>query len=174
MDYVTKNLIEVIGVSDSFPDNPEYFAQVAIPETLVIPKEKPDMEQLLSIIVEPVIESVKLVETPLAISNEGQFLSGCKIVVELKLREKVKYVADEPTQTVHAAHFENVFKSIFIIVPCEINGIPIERLLQQNKVIVQPYIEDIYAEMTDERTIFKNITVFVNVKFRQCITNTIL
>ena len=40
-----------------------------------------------------------------------------------------------------------------------------ECLLQQNQIIVTPYIEDIFAEAIDSRTIFKNITVLIDVKF---------
>lgn len=169
MASVARNLVEGIGVATSFPSDPKYFTQVSIPETLCIPNPKPDMEQLLSVAVDPVVEAVKLIDTPVALSNEGQNLSGCKLIIELKLREKVKYVADEPTQTVHAAHYENVLKSIFVVVPCEVNDIPVRNLLERNRVIVTPYIEDIYAEMVDKRTIFKNIIVFVDVKFIACI-----
>ena len=168
MASVIRNMVEGIGIASSFPNEPKYFSQVSIPETLVIQCPKPDMEQLLSVAVEPVIESVKLIDTPLALSTEGQYLSGCKLVIELKLREKVKYVADEPTQTVHAAHYENVLKSIFVIVPCEVNGVPVRQLLERKRIIVTPYIEDIYADMTDKRTIFKNITIFVDVRFLSC------
>lgn len=165
MGSTVKNLVEGIGIATSFPKDPKYFTQLSIPETLTIPSPKPDMEQLLSVTVDTVIESIKLIDTPVALSNEGQHLSGCKLVIEIKLREKIKYVADEPTQTVHAAHFENVLKSVFVIVPCEVNGQSTKNLLSKNKVIVTPYIEDIYAEMTDKRTIFKNVTLFIDVKF---------
>lgn len=168
MAYEVRNLVEGIGVATSFPEDPKYFTQLSIPETLVIPEPKPDMEQLLSIAVEAVVESTKLIETPVALSNEGQNLSGCKLIIELRLREKIRYVADEPTQTVHAAHFENVLKSIFVVVPCEVNGVPMRDLLSRKRVVVTPYIEDIYGEMLDNRTIFKNITVFVDVKILTC------
>lgn len=170
MADTVRNLVEGIGIADSFPDNPKYFTQLSIPETLTIPEPKPDMEQLLSVAVDAEIESMKLIETPVALSNEGQNLSGCKLIIELRLRQKVKYVADEPTQSVHAAHFE-VLKSIFIIVPCEVNGVPIRTLMSRKRIVVKPYIEDIYAEMLDARTVFKNITVFVDAKFLTCTLN---
>lgn len=167
MASVVRNMVEGIGIADSFPTDPKYFTQLSIPETLEIPEEKPDMEQLLSIAVDAQIESMKLIETPIALSNEGQNLSGCKLIIELRLRQKIKYVADEPTQTVHAAHFE-VLKSIFVIVPCEVNGVPIRDLLSRKRVVITPYIEDIFGEMLDKRTIFKNITLFVDVKLLTC------
>lgn len=168
MTSTVTNLVEGIGIADSFPVDPKYFTQLSIAETLIIPCPKPDMEQLLSVAVDIEIESVKLIETPVAKSNEGQNLSGCKLIVELRLREKVKYVADEPTQKVHAAHYDNVLKSIFIVIPCHIHGHSVKDLLKKNKVIVKPYVEDIYAEMLDKRNLFKNITMFVNVEFLTC------
>lgn len=165
MKSTVKNLVEGIGIATSFPENPKYFTQIAVNERLLIPQPKPDMEQLLSITVDTSIESIKIIDTPIALSNEGQYLSGCKLVIELKIKEKIKYVADEPTQTVHAAHYENLLKSIFIIVPCEVNGISTKELLNKKKVVITPYIEDIYGEMIDKRTIFKNIIIFIDVKF---------
>ena len=84
---------------------------------------------------------------------------------ELNLIEKVMYVANEPTQSTHAAHFDKTMKSVFIVVPSEIEGTPIGTLLNQNKVVVTPYIEDIFAMQRDNRTIFKNITMLVDVTF---------
>lgn len=166
MGSVVRDLVEGIGIADSFPTDLLYFTQITLPETIVIPDEKPDMEQLLSVMVDTKIISVRVVDTPIAKSHEGQNLEGCKLVIELKLREKIKYVADEPTQSVHAAHFENVIKSVFVVVPCyDANGVPIKTLLAKNKVKVTPYIEDIYAVKKDKRTIFKNIAMLIDVKF---------
>jgi hypothetical protein len=166
MAKITKNLVELIGIADSLPENPMYFKEVALPETLVIPSQKPDIEQLLSVMVDPEVISVRLVDTAKAISDEGQNLSGCKLVVELRLREKVKYVADEPTQSVHVAEFLTQLKSVFIVVPCEINGNQVCELIRRNRVNVTPYVEDIFAQMRDKRTVFKNITLLLDVTFR--------
>jgi len=166
MANVVRGMVEGIGIADTLPVNPLYFTEVTIPETLTIPAAKPDMEQLLSIQVEAVVVSVRSVVTPIGISNEGQSISGAKIIIELKLREKIKYVADEPTQSVHAAHFENVFTSIFVVVPPTVGGVPISDLLASNRVTVTPYIEDIYGTMRDKRTIFKNTAILVDVTIR--------
>lgn len=165
MAKVIRGCVEGVGIADNLPENLKYFTQTTISETLTIPYPKPDMEQLLTVMVCIEVVSVKAVETAKGLSNEGQNLTGCKLVVELKLNEKIKYVADEPTQPVHAAHFEQVLKSIFIVIPCEINGERICDLIRRNKVLVKPYIEDIYGMMLDKRTIFKNIILLVDVKF---------
>lgn len=166
MATVMTGLVEGIGIADTLPVHPVFFTEISVPETLEIPCQKPDMEQLLSVMVDAQVISLRIANTPVAISEEGQNLSGSKLIIELKLREKVKYVADEPTQSVHAAHFENVLKSVFVIVPSLIGTVPVAEYLRLNKITVTPYIEDIYAKMVDERTLFKNITILVDVIFR--------
>jgi hypothetical protein len=157
--------VEGIGLSNCIPDNPIYFTQLSIPELVYIPDEKPDMEQLLSVMVDAKVVSVRAVDTCIAYSYEGQNLSGQKLIVELKLSQKVKYVADEPTQSIHAAHFEKSVNSIFIVVPCQMNGVATKLLLEHNNIIVTPYIEDVYAQMRNKRSLFKNITVLIDVNF---------
>lgn len=172
MSNVVRGLVEGIGIAASLPEHLDCFTEETFPETIVIPCEKPDMEQLLSVMVDVEVVSVRVAKTPVEVTSpEGQHLTGRKLIIELKLREKVKYVADEPTQSVHAAHYENVLKSVFVVVhsvmypPSGAAGIPIEELLRLNRVIVTPYVEDIYAKMVDCRTIFKNIAILIDVKF---------
>ncbi|WP_461204784.1 hypothetical protein [Clostridium sp. DL1XJH146] len=158
-----RHTIKTLGVSSELPENPLYFTEISIVETLKIPPEKPDIEQVLTINVEPEILSMRIADTPCAVSYEGHLLSGKKLIMELKLREKVIYVADETTQPAHAAHYEDVMQSVFVVVPKQIDNIPIERLLKADRIIVSPYIEDIYAEQKDNRTVFKNITMLIDV-----------
>ena len=166
MAKIMRNLVEYIGIADSLQTNPKYFKELTVQEDLVIPMQKPDIEQLLGVMVEAEVISTRLIETEKGISDEGQNLSGCKLIIELKLHEKVKYVADEPTQSVHVAEYESQYKSVFVVVPCEINGTDVCELVRRNKMSVNVYIEDIYAEMVDCRNIFKNITLLVDVMVR--------
>jgi len=159
------NSVKVNGIAQQLPEDPIYFTQISIPETLTIPCEKPDMEQLVSVTVEAEIIALHLIDTPCIKSYEGQLLSGKKLIMELRLIEKIIYVADEPTQPVHAAHFDKTLKSVFIVVPKEIEGTPIETLLSQKKIKVTPYIEDIFAMQRDSKTVFKNITMLLDVTF---------
>lgn len=157
--------VETYGIAQELPQSPQYFTQISIPEILTIPEQKPDIEELVSVTVEPEIVASHLIDTPCVISYEGQLLSGKKLIVEVKLKEKITYIADEPTQSNHAAHFDQAVKSIFIVLPEELAGTPIQTLLQQNMIVVTPYIEDIFVMMRDKRTIFKNITMLIDVTF---------
>ena len=161
MASTVKGLIEFSGLADQFPVAPVNFKQLSVQETLTIPVAKPDVEQIVSVSAEIVITNTRVVKTPgttttPAISFEGQILTGYKLIVEGVVCQKVEYVADEPTQSVHAAHFNVPFSS-FIILPADfVIGTPIT---------VTGYIEDIFVELLGKRTIFKNVTVLLDAQF---------
>lgn len=152
MANLVSNLIEYAGIADNLPEAPEAFKQFNVQETVCLPAAKPDIEQIVKVMAEVVITSTRVIKTPVATSLEGQILTGYKLVVEGEVMQKIEYVADEPTQSVHAAHF-NVPFSTFIVLPSDyVMGTPL---------VVTGYIEDIYAKQIDKRCIFKNITVLV-------------
>ncbi len=151
-------------IQNIIPEKVKYFKEEAISERLVIPSQKPDIERILNVLVSAEVEDVNLVDTEVGMSNEGQNLTGYKLVVELKLKEKVIYVADEDCQSVHSAHYESM-KSIFVILPKEYNGEDVCDLVRANRIQVNPYIEATKACMLDERTIHKCVLLLVDVKF---------
>lgn len=145
------------------PEEAKYFKEEIVCEILSIPPQKPDMERLLDVIVDAEVVNINLIETQKGRSQEGQYLSGYKLVVEINIKEKVTYVANEPTQTAHAAHYETL-KSMFVILPPEVNGKKICDLVRANRLTVIPYVEDVCARMLDKRTVHKCVMLFLDVK----------
>ena len=108
---------------------------------------------------------------------EGEILTGRKLVVEGLLQQKVVYTANVAEQSVHSAHFEMPF--VGFIVPYAsfegltydptINGFyfnpeePVVPNLCEN-FSVEACVEDIFVYDLDERTVFKNITLFLYAK----------
>lgn len=156
---------DVIGRSKYFPAKPIFFKQLSICEILIIPENKPDIEHIISAVVQPKIVSMRIVDTVVGFSYEGQNLTGKQLIIEFELIEKIKYVADKPKQSVHAAHFEKKYKSIFVTIPSKINSINVEDLLESKKIIVKSYIEDIHAKKLDKRRVYKNITMLIDIIF---------
>lgn len=150
-------------VQNILPETAKYFKEELVAEILAIPPQKPNIERVLDIIVWPEIEDINLIETPVGMSNEGQYLSGLKLIVEVRLKEKVTYVADEPTQSVHAAHYETL-KSMFVILPTEIDGRDTADLVRSGRISVVPYIEAVDFRGLDCRNIYKCVLLFLNVK----------
>lgn len=135
---------------------PTSFKQLSVDETVKIPCQKPDAQQILGTLVDIVIFNTKVIETIKATSLEGQTLTGFKLIIEGKLNQKVEYVAEEPEQSVHAAHFIVPF-STFIVLP--------EDFDPNTTIEIEAFIEDIFTKLIDKRTIFKNVTFRLLAKF---------
>lgn len=131
------------------PVAPTTFKQLSKDEVVTIPIQKPDIEQIINVLVEIQIIDTRVIETIKGISIGGQKLTGYKLIIEGKINQKVEYVADEPQQSVHAAHFKVPFSS-FIILP--------EDFQIGTNIEVEPFIEDVYYKLIDKRTLFKNTT----------------
>lgn len=145
------------------PKDVRYFKEEVICGILSIPEPKPDMERLLDVMVWPEIVNTNLVETQRGLSHEGQRLTGVKLVVEINLKEKVTYVANEPSQSAHVSHYE-ALKGMFVILPEYVGDKKVCELVRANRLVITPYIEDVCARMLDSRTIHRCIMLFLDVK----------
>jgi len=155
MASIIKGLIDYSGVASpqDFPPNPTSFKQFTVQEELTIPAAKPDIEQIVRVLAEVTITHTRVIETPISLSYEGQILTGRKLLVEGEIFQKIEYVADEPTQAVHAAHFQVPFSAYIILDATYSDG---------DIVTVVPYIEDIYVQQISKRKIFKNVVLFLH------------
>lgn len=145
------------------PETAKYFKEEIINEILEIPCQKPDMERLLNILVSANVEDIKLIKTEKGLSNEGQHLTGYKLLVKLWISEKVMYVADHCSQPIHAAHYDDV-KNFFVILPEKIDGVDVCELIKRKKLIVTPYVECVESRMLDKRCIHKCVMLLIDVK----------
>lgn len=128
---------------------PTSFKQLSKDELLKIPCQKPDVESVLSTIVDIEIVNARVIKTLTGLSNEGQNLTGWKLIIEGVLNQKIEYVALLPEQSVHSAHFSVPF-STFIILP--------EDFVEGTELEVEGFVEDVYTILIDPRTVFKNVT----------------
>jgi hypothetical protein len=156
MSDVVRNLIQYAGIADHIPESSDVFKQLNIEDTFCLPIEKPNIEQITKVIGEISIKSTKVIRTPKGVSLEGQQLTGWKLVIEGWIKIKLQYVADEPTQTVHAAHAYIPF-STYIVLP--------DNFIMGTPVMVHEYIEDIFTMQMDKRCIFNNITILLTADF---------
>ncbi|WP_273123217.1 DUF3794 domain-containing protein [Bacillus weihaiensis] len=161
-DGVLRDFVQIIGIADpnEFPvidaDNPNM--QMAIQERLTIPTQKPDVEQINTLLIEAVITGTRNIFTP----------TGVKVVIDGFLRQKVIYTADVPEQSVHSAHFEHPFCA-FINIPLVIpTGETVESFLASlglsiNDILAGPVnilIEDVEISLLDPRTVSKCVIIF--------------
>lgn len=156
MASIVKNLIEIAGLADKLPEHPTAFKQFTVQEMLKLPIAKPDIEQIVKVVAQVVITSTKVIRTPKGTSLEGQILTGFKLIIEGEVRQKIEYVADEVTQSVHAAHYDVPFSTFIVLPNTFVVGTP---------VTVMAYIEDIFIEMINKREMFKNVTILLDATF---------
>lgn len=128
------------------------FKQISIEEKLIIPIKKPDVEEVLSIDGDIEILKSHIIQTSSAVSNEGQNLTGYKLVVYGRINEVVEYKALDVEQSVHSAHYSIPFTT-FIVLPANYKvGMALN---------ISGDIEDIYFNRLDCREIFSNATVLI-------------
>lgn len=164
MDCMNKNMccidnevIDVSGLCD--PDkitiaDGDSWTQTVIQESLIIPEEKPDIEQINSVNIKVEIIRKKVVPTPISVIEnlEGKLLTGRKLIVEGCLCQTVSYTAAVEKQSVHSAHFKVPF-SAFIVLPDDAE-------LDDN-YRVDACVEDVFITQLCPRQIFKNVIVFL-------------
>lgn len=153
-----------------------YWKQMHVTETLQIPAQKPDMEQINSVDVAVNILRAEAIQTPRSYEDtdgtpvplpnlEGRLLSGRKLIVEGQLCQKVVYTALEPEQSLHSAHFYVPFSS-FIVVPEQItfvdsNGNTVVEDSTEVTFEVNACVEDVTVCALDERSILKQVTLML-------------
>lgn len=143
--------------------NTLYFKEEEFSGVLVLPNNRPNIEEILSVVIFPELESIRLLSTEVGKSNEGQVLTGSKLVIKLNLKEKVTYITDQVTQSSQTVYFEKL-KSFFVILPNEVDGKSICELIRLNKFIINPYVEHISTRLLDSRTIFECVLLYIGVK----------
>ncbi|NPV71676.1 MAG: DUF3794 domain-containing protein [Firmicutes bacterium] len=154
--------VQIVGLADpeSFPIAPTMFTEIAVMDTVDVPEPKPPIEQLVSVLLDVTLKSTRIIQTPVGTSVSGLRLTGCKLVVEGNIDEKITYVASEPDQPVHAVEGSVPF-STFVVIPPSVNCVPVNDLLKAFKVT--PFVEDVFVDVVSPRKIFKNIILFLDV-----------
>lgn len=138
--------------------NSNLFTQFCVTENICISENMPNIEQIISCVVDPEILSIKTIDTMKGISYEGQYLSGKKAVLEFKLKQKILYVAEHCTQSVHVIENE-FFQSAYIVIPCKIEGTDPSYLIKHNYLKPKIIMEDIICNQINKRIIMKNICI---------------
>lgn len=150
---IIRNLIQYDGI-EVCNHITEAFKQTNVDKIFYLPIIKPDIEQIFKVWAKAYICKHKLIKTPVAISLEGQKLTGYKLLIMGDIDAKYEYVALDKAQSLHTAYGRIPFYS-YIVMPEVFNP----------KAIVHPtiLIEDIHSELINTRCIYINFTIMLNV-----------
>lgn len=150
-------------VNGTVPYSSTYFKEEAFSKILEIPKDKPGIKRILNFDIFPKVCGYKIIQTEVGISNEGQNLSGIKLLVKLNIKSKLTYVADTCSQMICSACYEEI-KTMFVILPKEINGKDICSLIKSDQIVIIPYVECVETRVLNNRLFQKCELIFLNVE----------
>ena len=153
----------VIASENIYPENPLYFKELEFAEYLEVGCHEPDIDVVNSIKIWPEVEDIQVVKTEVGISNEGQKLTGTKLVVIVKISEKITYSGKNKNEPVHIIYNET-YKSFFIVVPESLKKLDIKALIRANRIFVAPYVQTVYARKFNCRQIYKAASIFVEAR----------
>ncbi|MBF8984564.1 PD40 domain-containing protein [Lutibacter sp. B2] len=161
MEKLSNHLIKKIGINPCLKEKSKYFSLKSFEEVITLPEDMPDMKEIVSVMIEPEIISQKTIDSIKGLSSEGQYLSGKKIVLHVKLKQKILYAADIAKKTIHTIQNEN-FQSIYISIPLLMEGTDPKELLKFEYLKTEIYTQDIIMKKINNRSIFKNVILLID------------
>ncbi len=114
-----------------------FFSQMDVTEEIIIPEQKPDVEQINSV--------------NLTLCLEDAWISGVDVFGKGVIKQKITYTACVPEQSVHTVESEEPF-SFFIPVGVDIGVVDVIDL-----ITLAP--QDAFVQKVNGRKLFKNVLV---------------
>ena len=157
--------IDYVGISSDLPVNIKYFKEELFSSIIQRTDEVKDINKIISVSATCSANPIKLVNTKSSTSNEGQTLTGKKLLIELNLDYRIKYTSSSLEKYIYILK-SNMTKVMYIVMPTIINDTTIEELVRRKKVVIEPIIEDIYASRRDSDTIYVRTLLLLNSKLK--------
>lgn len=133
------------------------FKQQTLSKYITLPFSKPNIEEVDNVVVDVLIDDSYVVDTMKSESNEGQVLSGYKLIVHGRIKMSIEYTAMLPTQPMHSAHCEMPFSTFLILPPDYVKGSYVE---------VSSEMENVDVDLVDLRGAMVNIVFLVIAKIK--------
>lgn len=182
MANVVRNMVNIMGLTDIIPETVDIYKEFSVNDSICLPSQKPDIERLISSAFDVKVVSLRVIDTPagilgrggireVAVSAEGERLTGKKLVVELLFKQKIQYVALEPQQSVHGIHNEFLVSEFIVIPPTFLIAgecVTAEYLLANNMFYIYPILEDANVNMMNLRCISTNVLALLQINIKQC------
>lgn len=123
----TSNVVSLyIGISN--------FKQISIDSSFSVPSQKPDIEEICDVKASVEITDSYTIPTTRGVSNEGQILTGTKLVMNGLIKITMTYTALSSVQDMYAVYCEIPFSTYVVMPPDYRDGIPVESVGMVEKV----------------------------------------
>lgn len=154
--------VEYIGLSENLPNEISFFKEELVNTTVKLKEELNDILKIISVSVDYEIRSMKLVNTAVRTSNEGQRLSGKKLLVEINFKFRIKYLSNSKEKYLYLIK-SGLNKVIYVVLPREYENYKIEEIARKKAIGVKVHIEDIFSKIRNEREIYIRNLVLIDV-----------
>lgn len=139
-------MTEYHGIADILPEFSGAFKEFQVQETICLPAQEPDINEILNVYVIINITGSTAVQIPKAISGEGQILAGKKLLIKGTIEQKIEYTTEDGA--VYAPRFSIPFSSYIVLD---------EKCSSDYEV--RGYVEDISVRRIDNRKIYFNMLI---------------
>ena len=129
------------------------FKQMNINTDVCIPMLKPDVEELDDIMIDIEINDSYVVDVIEEVSNEGQILTGKKLIVHGYMSISVKYTALVEDQSVHSVEWVIPFSS-FVMLP---------NIYDDEKLEVSAIVEDIQGDLLCRKKVAIGVILMIDI-----------
>ncbi|MGL5086497.1 MAG: hypothetical protein ACRC68_12390 [Clostridium sp.] len=92
------------------------------------------------------------------VSNEGQVLSGCTLMIEYSVRNNIKYITGKSASVLFLTSLEDG-NYCYVVVPTTINNISIERIINSKNYTISYFIENVENAIINSTTIHYSISI---------------
>ena len=153
---MAKNLnSSIVQLCPSAPDRvAKYFNEIFVSDTVIIPVQKPNISDIISVNPEITIEICETINVTLPNGTTGK-----KIFVVGNIFLKVQYVSTNANQSVHFVSYKIPFQT-FILDPCE-DLIPATDTIFPDNYVVHVCIEKLTKKVLDVRTAYFELLMLV-------------
>jgi hypothetical protein len=154
MVKITKGYIEYCGLPDKIPelDTPGCFKEFLLQGILTLPEADADIGIIIKVTPQVFINDTRIVKTIEASSEEGQTLTGRKMIVEGRLIQEIEYAELSSACNVHASHFDMPFAMSIILPADHKSSLP---------MTAAACIDDIWVKPVDKRSIYYSVSILL-------------
>jgi hypothetical protein len=154
---IIKDLIEYYGIEDNLPDLLDNckFSDIIINNDLSLPDGRMEIKKIVRVSAAISIVGSRIEKNKMAVSIEGQVLTGKRLLVEGLVYLKIEYIDNSGYDTIQVECFSIPFANYIAMPAGFVIGTPID---------VKAYIQDILVKCIEKRKVYSSINLVLVAK----------
>lgn len=143
--------------------NMKYFSQISLTRNIILEDNiYPNAIEVISNVVDYEVIDMKILDDSRTLSYEGGVLSGRKILITIKFKEKIMYISDDKKRLFNIIESE-FYTVVPIIIDIKIDGIDIKKLMEKKLLRPRVNIEHSNVGLLNKRTLVGHIFCLIDI-----------